>query len=199
MPKYSPTIISPKAQDLILEAIPEPARGAFYAAVDLLLRPGEIRALNVEDYDPRQRALTVAYAMKGPNRSAPRRGTKEDDVRRREVSDRLAAWLQPYVSPADRLQGGAPLFRNPTGRGDKRWLSNALRLGWNRAAASVALDRVKMYEGTKHSTATALRRAGVPLDVIQAAAGHKDVRSTQRYAQLADQAVVDALRKRTAS
>ncbi len=53
-----------------------------------------------------------------------------------------------------------------------------------------------LYEGTKHSTATALRKAGVPLDVIQAAAGHKSIKSTERYAQLADETVTDALKRR---
>ncbi len=55
---------------------------------------------------------------------------------------------------------------------------------------------VPLYEGTKHSTATAMRKAGVPLDVIQAAAGHKSIRSTERYAQLADETVQDALKRR---
>lgn len=53
-----------------------------------------------------------------------------------------------------------------------------------------------LYEGTKHSTATALRRAGVPLDVIGRAAGHRrGSECTERYA-LADDAVVEALRRR---
>lgn len=46
-----------------------------------------------------------------------------------------------------------------------------------------------------HSTATALRRAGVPLDVLQRLLGHADRRSTEIYAQLADGALVEALRR----
>ena len=52
-----------------------------------------------------------------------------------------------------------------------------------------------MYRGTKHSTATELRRQGIPLDVIQRICGHRDKRSTEVYAQLADQAIVEAIRR----
>ncbi len=44
-----------------------------------------------------------------------------------------------------------------------------------------------MYEGTKHSTLTEGRRRGLPLDQLQKAAGHKDARSTESYAELAQE------------
>ncbi len=49
---------------------------------------------------------------------------------------------------------------------------------------------------TKHTLGTELRRDGVPLDVIQAVFGHADARSTERYARLADTAVIAALNPR---
>ncbi len=195
---YVPTTISTDAQERILDEIDEPFRGPFIAAVELLLRPGEIRALNVADF--RDGKLTVAHAMKGPNTDAPRMGTKTGDFRVLLVGDRLAAWMETHVdrTPA-RLQ--EPLFVNPRSNHSRnhegRWLADALRAEWKRAASAAGLPEIKMYEGTKHSTATALRGAGVALDVIQAAAGHKDPRSTERYAQLAPTAVVEALRRRT--
>jgi integrase len=195
--RHAPKTISVDAQELVLDQIPENRRGAFIAAVELLIRPGEVRALNVSDYSFRTRQLTISAAMKGPTSNAPRRGTKEDDLRVREVPDRLADWLEEDIPPRERLDGSRPLFVNPTARTKgKRWIANALREEWKRAAKRPGLGDVRMYEGTKHSTATALRRAGVPLDVIQAACGHKDPRSTELYARLADSAVVEALRKR---
>jgi len=93
--------------------------------------------------------------------------------------------------------GDAPLFQNPKAKvEDKRWSHWALMEIWKRAAERAGQVGVRLYEGTKHSTATALRAAGVPLDVIQAAAGHKDRRSTERYAQLGNKLVTDALKKR---
>lgn len=193
---HAPVIISPATQRAVLGEIPEDRRGAFIGQVDLGLRPGEIRALNVGDY--RDGWLMIAAAMKGPSSKAPRRGTKEGNVRRlpvREGSPDLAAWIERWVDPADRLQA-EPLFTNPTGRSpDKRWLSNALRLEWNRAAERAGV-RVKNYEGTKHSFATALAARGERLEHIQKVLGHKDPRSTSKYATLADQAVVETLRRR---
>jgi len=51
-----------------------------------------------------------------------------------------------------------------------------------------------MYEGTKHSTLTAGRRRGLPLDQLQKAAGHKDARSTEVYAELAQEQATRVLR-----
>ena len=48
--EHAPTIISQRTQDAILEAIPWDRRGAFLALARLLLRPGEVRAMHVEDY-----------------------------------------------------------------------------------------------------------------------------------------------------
>jgi len=50
-----------------------------------------------------------------------------------------------------------------------------------------------LYEGTKHSTATHMLRRGVQERTIQALLGHRDARSTRRYARLADEALVEAI------
>jgi len=52
-----------------------------------------------------------------------------------------------------------------------------------------------LYSGTKHTRATDLLLHGVPERVIQALLGHQDVRSTRRYAALADSALVEAIRR----
>jgi hypothetical protein len=51
-----------------------------------------------------------------------------------------------------------------------------------------------MYEGTKHSTATAAIRRGVSLEHIQAALRHADAASTRVYAKLARGGAFDILR-----
>ncbi len=49
-----------------------------------------------------------------------------------------------------------------------------------------------MYEGTKHSTATGWRSSGMDLEMIRRMLRHRDSRSTERYAKLADGALVEA-------
>lgn len=195
--KHLPRIISPDGQDDVLAEIPENRRGAFYVAVEELVRPGEVRALNVSDYSWRSREVRIQFAMQGPCSSAERRGSKTDEPAVRLVSDRVAAWLDLYVDKDARLDGERPLFVNPTGRVDgARWLANALREEWNRAAARAGLGGIRMYEGTKHSTVTALRKNGVDPRLVQAAARHRSAASTEIYNVLEQGAVTVAIRKR---
>jgi integrase len=91
-------------------------------------------------------------------------------------SPELRAWIHEHVEPAGRLVGAA-LFRNPLGRSKgKRWTLDALEDSWRTACASAKVPDVPLYSGTKHSSATAARRAGVALETIQHALGHADRR-----------------------
>ena len=73
----------------MLAEIPEPKRGAFYLMAEELVRPSEVRAVNLADYQ--EGIVTIAHAMTGFETSAERKETKEADARRRRVSARLAA------------------------------------------------------------------------------------------------------------
>ena len=87
------------------------------------------------------------------------------------------------------------LFPNPTARNpQRRWIANALRQEWNRAASAVGVE-VRMYEGTKHSAATGWRTSGMSLDMVRRMLRHRDARSTERYAKLTDQALVEAFKR----
>jgi hypothetical protein len=94
------------------------------------------------------------------------------------------------------LRSRIALFPNPTARNHERhWIANALREEWNQAAAMVGV-RVRMYEGTMHSSATAWLAQGSSLQMIQRMLRHADSRSTERYAKLGDLALVDVIRPR---
>ena len=195
---YEPTIISIETQQAILEAIPWERRGAFLAAA-CGVRPGEVRALNIEDVvqEGEHLWLKIRAAMQGPNsvEAAPRTKTRKHG--RAPVSEELAKWIYwriDQVGPQDRLKGAIPLFINPTARNpEKRWLDNPLREEWNRATKRLGLV-VKFYEGTKHATATDAIQRGVSLQTVQKALRHGDSRSTERYAKIADHAPLDLLR-----
>ncbi len=197
--EYSPTIIDEDTQDALLDAIPSPRRGAFLALVYMGLRPGEVRALNVEDYDLRTQTLRVRAAMKGCNAQAPRRSTKTRKVRTLPLPGEVKDWLARYVPREAYLRGGEPLFGNALARNrEQRWTYWALRSEWLRACEKVGL-RVKLYEGTKHAMASAAVRRGVDLKRVKDALGHADIRSTERYAKLADHSLVTAFRSRVRS
>ena len=103
------------------------------------------------------------------------------------------SWIEKWV-PRERRLKGVLLFTNPNTGGP--WSETSLKRAWYRACTEVGIE-VSLYNGTKHSTATDLRHQGVPLDVIQRLCGHRDSRSTEVYAKLADQTLVEAIRSRT--
>ncbi len=52
-----------------------------------------------------------------------------------------------------------------------------------------------LYEGTKHSRGTALVEGGARMEEVQALFGHKDRRSTEKYAKLRGRALVKMIRR----
>ena len=187
--EYEPRVLSIEDQDAILDAIPEGDRGIFLALAYLGLRPGEGRALDAADY--RDRWLTVDKAVKGASASAPIRGTKTGRGKTLPVPDVLADWIARHVPRDSRLRG-APLFVNP--RTGRRWSHWVLRDRWVRAASSIGIEGARLYEGTKHTMATDAVRRGVSERALSEFLGHRDVRSTRRYARMSREAFIHVLR-----
>jgi integrase len=189
-------IIEVADQEDVLAAIPEELRGPHILAVEEAFRPGEIRALNRADYNFSTRTLTLQNAMDGDTNGAQRSTTKEDDIRVRRVSDRLAEWLERHIPPDQRANGLRPLFVNPCARTAPggRFNSQALRNIWKSAATEIGFPQVSPYVGSKHSTLTAARRAGASRDVLMVAGGHKDPRSVDFYAEIDQQSATKVLR-----
>lgn len=186
--EHSPALITLDTQDAILNAISEPARGIFLAMARLGIRPSEARALDALDYA--EGWLTISKATKGGNGKAPIRGTKTGKVRRLPVPPELAAWLAAHPSRGSAFNPRVPLFRNPKGQTDaQRWHHSALDEVWRRACKRAGVPVVGLYEGTKHAFATDAAGRGVQGMLIQRFLGHSDIRSTQRYAKLADAAL----------
>ena len=152
----------------------------------------------------RRRNTRGKNAMKGSTLAAPRRLTKEEDFRLLGVTDRLSAWLEEYVPLEARINPTLPLFVNQSGRGPDGRYSHFTLADIRRAACRKADVKVALYEGTKHSTATWLRKHGFKLDEIAAALGHsagrdRDERTTERYARpvsIMNREIRDALNQR---
>jgi integrase len=184
VPRKAPKLISIEQQEAVLEAIQAPRRGIFLALAELVIRPGEARALNVGDYDWETRELRIESAMKGGHQSAPRRGTKTGTTMVRYTSDRLHSWLLEYVPPLVRRNTEVPLFRNPNAPPARsRWSHSTLDAAWRSACRRVGIE-IGVYNGCMHSTLAALRAAGVPLADLQEIRGHGWIETTRGYAPL---------------
>jgi integrase len=184
--EHVPTILAPQTQEAVLRAIPEAKRGIFLAMALLGVRPSEAIRLNAAD-------LVDGWVSV--------RLTKNRQAKRVPVPAELGEWVAAHV-PHDARFRGLPLFALPYAgrgrRGNGRWNGTSLRREWHIACASVGV-RVKLYEGTKHSGATALLALGVSERTLQTLLGHQDARSTRRYARLGDAALVEALGRRRGS
>ncbi len=194
VPEHQPQVLSLEAQRRVLDAIPAERRGIFLCMALLALRNGEARALDARDHSDGH--LMVGKAMKGPARDAPIRGPKNGRWRRLPVPDDLAAWIAEHVPAKARLEG-RPLFVHP-GTGE-RWAPTAMKTEWHAACDRVGIPRCKLYEGARHSAATEWKRRGADDRTIQTILGHSDGRSVERYARMADGAVVEVLRPLPAS
>ena len=121
---------------------------------------------------------------------------------RREVWDDATRdwilWRVEQTSNKQRLRGEATaLFWNPTARNKRKgWSEDPLRKQWL-DGCTIAGVQISLYEGTKHSTATALAEGGIQPLVLKALGGWKDSKSIEKYAKpRATRAIVlDAKRK----
>jgi len=152
------------------------------------IRPGEARALLVSDF--RDGWLDVDEAIKGNQMDAPVRGTKSGKPKRLPTPDILVGWIERFV-PRDARLRAEPLFVNPNTGGP--WTPTSMRRCWEKACEEVGIEGISIYEGCKHSFATDAVARGVQERHLQAFLGHADVRSTRRYARLADAALIDVL------
>ncbi len=190
----TPAPLSARTQDEILDAIPEDRRGIYLAMALMGLRPGEAVALDVADYHDGW--LTVSKARKGDRLDSPIRSTKTGKVKRLPVPQVLQEWIAKQVAREGRLRA-EPLFTVPwSGRGIRprgRWSGTSLRRTWIEACKRVGV-KVSLYAGTKHTFATDAAAPGVSERALQTFLGHADVRSTRRYAGMADRALLEVLR-----
>lgn len=202
VPEYAPTVISRTAQGAILDAFTDPVERLSHAiAARCGLRCGELRALSVSDYLGRDEdgvaRLLVRRAMKGLSADAELRSTKNRQVRTLPLPDDLADELEALWPKAARLQADPdiPLVSNP--RTSKRWSHGALRQSWLRGCKAAGVPAVPLYEGTKHSAATDMLGASKDLEAVRKYLGHRDARSTEKYARVMDGALLELARRRS--
>jgi integrase len=156
----------------VLEHIVDPVRRAFFIfSFHQATRPGEARALRWEDIDFRRDQVTIRAAM---DEEVYRPHTKERDCRKLPLHKNVRQALEAL--PRD-ITGFVFTFRG------KPLNHKLIYKTWCRATLGAGID-VTCYQGTRHSGASQAINAGVHPKVIQAFLGHKDARSTARYAHL---------------
>jgi integrase len=78
-------------------------------------------------------------------------------------------------------------------RDGKPWKEFGLGQAFRRACMKAKLNRTWRFHDLRHFFVTGLFRVGVPANVAQALAGHRDLATTQRYAHATNDDLVAAI------
>lgn len=140
-------------------------------------RPAEARALRIGDLDLKNRTVTISSTFSRTVLREQRKGRGAQPMT-------IPIHPECYDFIAGRARLALPsafVFINP--RSNKPYGSKALERVWRRLRVKAELPaNLRLYDATRHSVATQLRLAGVPLADIKDQLGHSDIRTTMRYA-----------------
>lgn len=194
-PEHLPTIVPESVVADILGRIPEKRRGPYLVAALMGLRPGEIRALEIADVQKGGKfwKLKVSKAVQGPLSDSPVGPTKNRRERVLPIHPTVREWIETHTDWSGRLTR-QPLFPNARG---KRMSHDSFWNEWKRVRKGITT--ASLYEGTKHSFASAALEGGIQMERIQKFLGHSDPRSTERYAKLSDRSLESLVERRRTS
>lgn len=193
IPKYSEkgrareTYLSSEEARALVAASAEEFRPLLVCALATGMRLGELRSLTWGSVDLERRFLTVE-----PEK------TKTSRARTVPISDWLEEHLRRLQAPLGSPEPGAPVFRTPDGEPYTNWqvrkrLDPAL-------LACVTIPEAKKPKVTmhtmRHTAASLMVAAGVPIFDVAKILGHSTIAVTMRYAHFAPAAgrgAIDAL------
>ena len=151
-------------------------RNLISAGLNTGCRAGELLALQAGDYDQRSKTLLIADSKSGKPRRVP-------------LTDDGAALFE--LLTAGKLEDEA-LFHRPDG---SAWYRVALGRAMQSTCAAAKVRPVATFHTLRHTYASHLVQAGVPLMFVAEALGHSDTRMVAKhYGHLAPSHVADAIR-----
>ena len=147
------------------------------------MRVGEVAALDIGDVLGADGAIRAEIQLRADQ-------TKGDQARTVLVNSQLRAELDRYVKTFNvRLDPKRPLIASKTG---KRFSANGLCQRFLQLYDDAGLDKVTSHSG-RRTFITALAHKGVNVRVLAALAGHRNIATTQRYIELNDHVLREAV------
>jgi site-specific recombinase XerD len=155
------------------------------------MRVGEVLALNLNDVllAPGREGLRVREPKNSSERIAPLGAN---------ATPKSLRALRALVKELKGQPGHVPLFRSNRGT---RVSYSAAQYQWTQLCERVGLIEVIDHKQClrytlhqlRHTRGSELVRQGQPMEIVQRVLGHRDIRSTQGYAELDDQQLREAL------
>jgi integrase len=158
-------------------------RALYRTAAMTGLRLGELIALRWRDVDWPSSAVRVRANFVLGEFGAPKSRRSTRSV---PMADDVAAELERFYRAQGEPAEGALVFPDVhTGSPlDKAGVLRRLR----RALRAAGLDETHRFHDLRHTFGTAMAAAGVPMRTLQEWMGHRDIETTQRYADYAPRA-----------
>jgi integrase len=160
----------------LINACPPDFRALVQVALLTAARYGEMRAFKTRDFDSGSKTLLVAVGKSGKPRRIP-------------LTDEAVALLESLT--AGRAADDPILVRAD----GKLWKVNDQIRRIRPACTAAKIEPAINFHALRHTTASLLVEAGLPLAFVAEMLGHSDMRMTSRhYAHLAPSVVHDAIR-----
>ncbi len=151
-------------------------------------RTGETRALQHNDIDLANDTVTIRRAFS-------ERDLKEHTKTKKNRTLPLdPLWKQIYESRPRAIDPHGFVFTNSGGKPySTKWMCRR----WNEACDKAGVHGLTLYAGTRHSLASQAANRGESIFLIAKVLGHKDMKTTQRYAHLDTNPMRRILRRAT--
>ena len=147
------------------------------------MRVGEIAALDVGDVVGADGEIRAEIQLRADQ-------TKGDQARTVLVNSQLKAELELFVRTCDvKNSTQKPLIASKTG---KRFSANGLCQRFLQLYDGAGLDKATSHSG-RRTFITGLAHKGVNVRVLAALAGHRNIATTQRYIELNDHVLREAV------
>jgi len=163
-----PSFLSENEIKTLIDNIPNLRDQCIVALLyDAALRRGELVALNCEDVNLKEKTVTI------------RRREKEVYPHVVPLSERTAELLQRYLR-VRKCKRGEALFTNDVG---ERLSPSAVYYIVRQWGLRLLNKPIHPHQ-LRHSCAIALRKQGIPIELIGDFLGHKNLNTTRRYARI---------------
>jgi len=172
-----PHFLSKEEIDKLLESCTEGLYPFVYTALNTGLRSSELVYLRWTDVDLDRRKILV--------HSRDDWQTKSGKSRNIDINDNLLMFLKKYKHERSEY-----VFCTK----DDRPLVNNLNRRFKNAAKRAGLEKISIHT-LRHTFASHLVMAGVPLATVSSLLGHSDIKTTMIYAHLSPDHLKDAINK----
>jgi integrase len=149
----------------------------FDLALHTGMRRGEQYGLRWQDADLKRGIITIARSKHG-------------EVRHIQINSVARAALQTLRQLGDGLGYVCPRLQGPQSRDAREWFNQALR--------QAKIQNFRWHD-LRHTFASRLVMAGVPLRAVQVLMGHKRIETTLRYSHLGEAHLREAVERLTAA